>query len=150
VARYQHKVIFCEDTEMITADSSVWIDYFGGRSTPRAQLLGEVLDDSSQDVVLLDVVLMEVLRGFRFEHEWRLANQALSALPIQTAGGDSVARSAAALYRQLRKEGVTVRSPIDLLVGSWCISSGCALIHNDRDFVSMERHGLQAFEAEKS
>jgi predicted nucleic acid-binding protein len=134
---------------MITADSSVWIAYLAGRSTPKAQLLDAVLEDSSQDVVLLDVVLMEVLRGCRFEQEWRLANQALSALPIQTAGGDAVARSAAALYRQLRKEGVTVRSPIDLLVGSWCISSGCALIHNDRDFVPMEQHGLQAFEAEK-
>ncbi len=130
---------------MITADSSVWIDYLGGISTPKAQLLDDVLDDSSHDVVLLDVVLMEVLRGCRFEHEWRLANHALSALPIQTAGGDRVARSAAALYRQLRKEGVTVRSPIDLLVGSWCISSGCALIHNDHDFVPMQQHGLQPF-----
>ena len=134
---------------MITADSSVWIDYLSGRSTPNALLLDEVLDDSSQDVVMLDVVLVEVLRGCRFEHEWKLANEALSALPIQTAGGDSIARSAAALYRQLRKAGVTVRSPIDLLVGSWCISSGCALIHSDRDFVPMAQHGLQAFEAAK-
>ena len=134
---------------MITADSSVWIDYLAGRSNPGALLLDEVLDDSSQDVVLLDVVLMEVLRGCRFEHEWKLANEALSALPIRTAGGDSIARSAAALYRQLRKEGVTVCSPIDLLVGSWCISLGCALIYNDRDFVPMAQHGLQAFEAEK-
>ena len=135
---------------MITADSSVWIDYLGGRSTPKARLLDEVLEDSSHDIVLLDVVLMEVLRGFRFEQEWRLANQVLSALPLKTAGGENVARSAAALYRQLRKTGVTVRGPIDLLVGSWCISSGCALIHNDRDFVPMQQHGLQAFEAEKS
>jgi predicted nucleic acid-binding protein len=134
---------------MITADSSVWIDYLAGRLTPKAQLLDEALDDSSRDVVLLDVVLFEVLRGFRSEHEWRLANQALSALPIHSAGGDSVARSAAALYRQLRKVGVTVRSPIDLLVSSWCISSGCTLIHNDRDFVPMLQHGLQAYEAEK-
>jgi predicted nucleic acid-binding protein len=134
---------------MITADSSVWIDYLGGRATPKSQLLDEVLDDSSHDVVLLDIVLMEVLRGCRFEHEWRLANHALSALPIQIAGGDVVARSAATLYRQLRKTGLTVRSPIDLLVGSWCIRTGCALIHNDRDFVPMQQHGLQAFSAEK-
>ena len=133
---------------MITADSSVWIDYLGGRSTPKVRLLDEVLDDSSRDVVLLDVVLMEVLRGFRFEHEYKLANQVLSALQLRTAGGDAVARAAAALYRQLRKEGVTIRSPIDLLVGSWCINAGCALIHNDRDFAPMAQHGLQAFEAQ--
>ena len=132
---------------MITADSSVWIDYLAGRMTPKAQLLDEVLEDSSQDFVLLDVVLMEVLRGCRFEHEWRLTNKALSDLPVHIAGGDPIARSAAALYRQLRKTGITVRSPIDLLVGSWCIKSGCALIHNDRDFLPMQQHGLQAFAA---
>ena len=130
---------------MITADSNVWIDFLSGRLTPEAQLLDEVLDDSSRDVVLLDVVLMEVLRGCRFEHEWRMANQALSDLSLHVAGGDAVARSAAAMYRQLRKTGVTVRSPIDLLVGGWCIRTGCLLIHNDRDFVPMQQHGLQTF-----
>jgi predicted nucleic acid-binding protein len=134
---------------MITADSSVWIDYLRGTSTPQSQLLDDVLNDSSRDIVLLDVVLMEVLRGYRFEHEWQLANRVLSVLPVQTAGGEKVARAAAELYRKLRKVGVTVRSPIDLLVGGWCIDSGCALIHNDRDFVPMQKHGLQAFEAEK-
>lgn len=137
-------------SEMITADSSVWIDYLKGVDTTQSQLLDDVLNDSSRDFVLLDVVLMEVLRGYRFEHEWQLANRLLSRLSLQTAGGEKTARSAAALYRQLRKTGVTVRSPIDLLVGSWCISTGCALIHNDRDFVPMQPHGLQAFQAEKS
>ena len=129
---------------MITADSSVWIDYLAGRMTPKAQLLDQILEDSSRDVVLLDVVLMEVLRGCRFEHEWRLTNEALSDLPVHTAGGEKIARSAAVLYRQLRKSGITVRSPIDLLVGSWCIESGCSLIHNDRDFAPTQLHGLQA------
>jgi hypothetical protein len=134
---------------MITADSSVWIDYLGGKSSSKVQLLDEVLDDSGQDLVLLDVVLMEVLRGCRFEHQWQLASRALSALPIQTAGGEQTARSAAVLYRQLRKTGVTVRRPIDLLVGSWCIGSGCTLIHNDRDFLPMQQHGLHAFDSLK-
>ena len=132
---------------MITADSSVWIDYLAGRMTPKTQLLDDVLQDSSQDFVLLDVVLMEVLRGCHFEDEWRLTNNALSDLPVHMAGGDPIARSAAALYRQLRKTGITVRSPIDLLVGSWCIESGCSLIHNNRDFSPMQLHGLQAFAA---
>ncbi len=135
---------------MITADSSVWIDYLAGRMTLKAQLLDQILEDSSRDVVLLDVVLMEVLRGCRFEHEWRLTNQALSDLPVHIAGGEKIARAAAVLYRQLRKTGVTVRSPIDLLVGSWCIESGCSLIHNDRDFTPMQQHGLQALTTEKS
>ena len=128
---------------MITADSSVWIDYLGGRNTPAASQLDAVLDDSSHDIVLLDVVLMEVLRGFRFDHEWRVAKDAFTVLPVHTAGGEVVATKAASMYRSLRSEGVTVRSSIDLLVGAWCIENECSLIHSDRDFDAMPTHGLQ-------
>ena len=128
---------------MITADSSVWIDYFSGRSTVATQQLDAVLDDSGHDLVLLDVVMMEVLRGFRFDREWRFAKEAFAALPVQTAGGEKLAVKAAGLYRQLRSEGVTVRSSIDLMVGSWCIEKDCLLIQWDRDFAPMAGHGLQ-------
>ena len=128
---------------MITADSSVWIDYLAGRNTAAATQLDAVLDDSSHDIVLLDVVLMEVLRGFRFDHEWRMARNAFSALPVLTAGGEVVASKAANIYRSLRGEGVTVRSSIDLLIGAWCIEHECSLIHSDRDFDAMPAHGLQ-------
>ena len=130
---------------MITADSSVWIDYFAGRSTPASNELDAVLDDSSHDLVLLDVVMMEVMRGFRFDREWRVAKDAFNALPVQSAGGEKLAVKAAGLYRQLRSEGFTVRSSIDLMVGSWCIENDCTLIHSDRDFVPMAGHGLQVW-----
>lgn len=122
---------------MITADSSIWIDYFRGGATAQTEALDTVLNDSAQELVLLDVVLMEVLRGFRFPHELRLAKQALSALPVVTAGGETVALLAADIYRALRQKGRTVRSPIDLLVGAWCIHNDCDLVQNDRDYDGM-------------
>ena len=128
---------------MITADSSVWIDYFAGSNTPASNVLDAVLDDSIHDLVLLDVVMMEVLRGFRFDRDWRVAKDAFAALSVHTAGCEKVALKAAGLYRQLRSEGVTVRSSIDLLVGAWCIENDCTLIQSDRDFVPMSSHGLQ-------
>ena len=125
---------------MITADSSIWIDYFKGASTPQAEALDAVLNDSSHELVLLDVVLMEVLRGFRFPHELRLARAALAALPVAIAGGETVALLAADIYRTLRQKGLTVRNPIDLLVGAWCIENDCDLIQNDRDYDGMLRY----------
>jgi predicted nucleic acid-binding protein len=131
---------------MITVDSSVWTDYFNGTQSAQTQALDAVLDDSSYDLVILDLVLVEVLRGYRQPHEWAQANRVLSALPVLNAGGEVVARAASAMYRQLRAVGVTVRSSIDLLVGAWCIEHGCALIHNDRDFLPMQQHhGLPVF-----
>jgi predicted nucleic acid-binding protein len=131
---------------MITADSSVWIGFFNGHDSPQVRALDAALDDSAREIVLLDVVLMEVLRGFRHDREQALARQALAPLPVVTAGGEALALEAAALYRRLRREGITVRGPIDLLIGAWCLHHDCLLIHDDRDFAGMEVHeGLQAW-----
>jgi predicted nucleic acid-binding protein len=134
---------------MITADSSVWIDYFNGHDTPQVRTLDAALDDSTNEIVLLDVVLMEVLRGFRHDREYDFARQALAPLPVEQAGGEEIAHYAATLYRRLRGHGITVRSSIDLLVGAWCIHNDCLLIHDDRDFAGMEQmEGLQAWQVQ--
>ena len=130
---------------MITADSSVWIGYLNGHESPQTRALDAVLDDSATEIVLLDLVLLEVFRGLRNQRESRLTRAAFQPLPIFTAGGESVALAAASMYRDLRGQGITVRSPIDLLIGSWCIQNDCMLLHDDRDFDGMERkHGLQS------
>jgi predicted nucleic acid-binding protein len=128
---------------VITADTSVWVDYFNGQQTLQTDALDDLLDDSANEVVLLDVVLMEVLRGFRIDRDLRLARRVLAPLPVRTAGGEAIAVAAAAMYRQLRRVGVTIRSSVDLLIGSWCVVNGCVLLHDDRDFDAMAtRHGL--------
>jgi predicted nucleic acid-binding protein len=119
---------------MITVDSSVWIDYLKGSQTSQTKQLDAMLSDSSLDFVMLDVVLMEVLRGIRSDHEYKNTQVALTALPVHQAGGEEIATHAAQIYRKLRREGQTVRSSIDLLVASWCLHSDADLLHNDRDF----------------
>ena len=131
---------------MITADSSVWIGFFNGAESPQIRALDAVLDDSANEIVLLDVVLMEVLRGFRLDRDCRYARDLFAPLPVFTAGGEAIALAAASLYRDLRREGLTVRSPIDLLIGTWCIKNDCLLLHDDRDFDGMESlKGLQTW-----
>ncbi len=119
---------------MITVDSSVWIDYLKGTHTSQTKQLDVMLGDSSLDFVILDVVLMEVLRGIRSDHEYKNTQVALAALPVHQAGGEEIATHAAQIYRKLRRDGQTVRSSIDLLVTSWCLHSDADLLHNDRDF----------------
>ncbi len=119
---------------MITVDSSVWIDYLKGAQTQQTKQLDAMLGDSSLDIVMLDMVLMEVLRGIRSDHEYKNTKEALTALPVHPAGGETIAMQAAQIYRKLRSKGQTVRSSIDLLVASWCLHSDADLLHNDRDF----------------
>jgi predicted nucleic acid-binding protein len=123
---------------MILVDSSVWIDFFNGRQVPAVSQLSDLLQDGSAPLVMADLVLFEVLRGFRHEQDFNAARRTLSALPVVAIGGEDEALRAAQHYRNLRAHGHTVRSPIDVLLASYCIEHDCALLHNDRDFDPLE------------
>ena len=131
---------------MLVVDSSVWIDFFNDVDTPGAQLLQHLLDRGEVRVVVPDLVLFEVLRGFRFEHEYRQARLLMQTLSVEPVGGAEVALAAAQHYRSLRAQGITVRSAIDVLVASFCIENDYALLHRDRDFTAFEElRGLRGW-----
>lgn len=131
---------------MLVVDSSVWIDFFNGADHPAVQTLGALLDHGEVRLVVPDLVLFEVLRGFRHEADHRQARRLMESLDVEHAGGASMALSAAQHYRQLRAQGITVRSSIDVLVAAFCIDNDYALLHRDRDFQAFEeRLGLRGW-----
>ncbi|MCY4504234.1 MAG: PIN domain nuclease [Alphaproteobacteria bacterium] len=123
---------------MITVDSSVWIDYFNGADTRETALLDGIL--GREPVVIGDLVLAEVLQGFRRDSDFHGAQAALEALVFQPMVGRANALAGARNYRALRAAGVTVRKTIDVLIATFCIEGGHVLLHADRDFAAMERH----------
>jgi hypothetical protein len=56
-------------------------------------------------------------------------------------GGLENALHAATLYQRLRQSGRTVRSPIDVLLASYCMTHGHTLLHRDADFESLQTLG---------
>ena len=131
---------------MLVVDSSVWVDFFNDSANPAADLLQALLDHGEVRLVVPDLVLFEVLRGFRREHDYRQARLLMETLSIEAAGGAGLALSAAQHYRALRALGITVRSPIDVLVAAFCIDNDYALLHRDRDFDAFEDlRGLRAW-----
>ncbi|MBI9083172.1 MAG: PIN domain nuclease [Desulfobacterales bacterium] len=123
---------------MILVDSSVWIDYFNGIPSWQTDLLDDCL--SSSPVVIGDLILTELLQGFRSNKDFQTAKRFLGALPFRQIGGYPVATQSARNYRTLRKAGVTVRKTIDVMIATFCIMDGLTLLHNDRDFVPMAAH----------
>jgi predicted nucleic acid-binding protein len=123
---------------MIFVDSSVWIDFFNGRRADAVEQLADLLTDGSAPLAMADLVLFEVLRGFRHEQDYQAARRTLVALPVFQIGGEQQAMRAAEHYRALRAAGVTVRSPVDVLLASYCIEHDHALLHADRDFDALE------------
>lgn len=128
---------------MIFVDSSVWIDYFGEIDSPQTAKLDSIL--SVERVIVGDLVLTEVLQGYRDHREFAAAFGVLKGFEIVVVGGASVCVQAAQNYSRLRALGFTVRKTIDTIIATRCIISGYQLLHNDRDFIPFEKHlGLRS------
>ena len=129
---------------MICVDSSVWIDYFNGISTPQTIYLRDRLD--RKKIVVGDLILCEVLQGFRSELDYQSARELLLGFNYFDMCGQSIALFAAQNYRTLRQRGITIRKTIDVLIASFCIANGFELLHADKDFDQIEEHlGLQVW-----
>jgi predicted nucleic acid-binding protein len=123
---------------MILVDSSVWIDYFNGKETHDTDRLDRLL---GEELLLTgDVILAEVLQGFRTERDYRRASQLLERLEFRAMLGREVALLTARNYRQLCQKGVTPRKTIDVMIASFCLQNDYRLLHSDRDFDLMEKH----------
>jgi predicted nucleic acid-binding protein len=84
-----------------------------------------------------DLILIEVLQGFQRDEDFKIAKDLLLHLPFVTMVGQELALKSAMNYRALRKQGVTVRRTIDVMIGTFCIQYGLPLLHDDRDFDPM-------------
>ncbi len=128
---------------MILVDSSVWIDFFNGRASRETDLLDDLLES---DLLLTgDIILAEVLQGFRTESDFRRAKRALEQLEFQPMLGRPIALKSATNYRVLRAKGITVRKTIDMLIATFCIENRHELLHADRDFDPIQQHlGLRS------
>jgi hypothetical protein len=123
---------------MILVDSSVWIDFFRGTSTPEAERLDRLL--GSEPLLVGDLILTEVLQGFSNERDFNQAKKLMAALDVVDIGGHDIAIQAARNFRTLRSRGVTIRKTIDTLIATRCIESDYALLYSDRDFDPFVEH----------
>lgn len=128
---------------MIVVDTSVWIDYFNGTDTPQADTLDALLGHEA--IALGDLILVEVLQGFRSDRNYRQAKSLLTSLTVfEMLGAENAVRSADH-YRALRARGVTVRKTVDVVIATFCIADGHALLYSDRDFDPFVEHlGLES------
>lgn len=128
---------------MIVADSSVWIDFFNGLGTPQTDRLENQIRRGP--VLMGDLILTEVLQGFRREADFNKARRLLAPFPVIEVAGPAIALQSARNFRHLRSLGVTVRKTIDCLIATRCITDGHALLFSDRDFIPFVDHlGLEA------
>lgn len=121
---------------MILVDSSVWIDFFNGEDRPHVEKLYQLL--GKEIIVTGDLIAVEVLQGFQNEIHFQKAKHVLEEIPFFSLCNKELSIVAAENYRTLRKQGVTIRKTIDIIIGTFCIENNHKLLHYDRDFNPME------------
>lgn len=123
---------------MIVVDSSVWIDFLNGNATPEVGRFSTLL--GTEPLLVGDVILLEVLQGVRSETDAKRVEAALRRFDVVSMVDPDLAVTAATHYRRLRALGITVRKTIDLIIGTFCVAEGHALLTADRDFAPMAEH----------
>lgn len=123
---------------MILVDSSVWIDYFNGRDTPQTSRLDGLL--GLELLGIGDLILTEVLQGFREDRDYQTAKRLLTSLTVFELLGTEVAIKSADNFRSLRKRGITVRKTIDVIIATFCIEYQHSLLFSDKDFLPFVEH----------
>lgn len=117
---------------MIFLDSTVLIDYFNGNPTWQVEYLDRIL--GNEVVVIGDIILAEVLQGFRNDKDYQTAKNLLLEFPCYNICNKELAIKSAENFRALRKRGITIRKTIDMLIATFCLENDLTLLHNDKDF----------------
>jgi len=123
---------------MILIDTSIWINVLGKKQFANyANTLQELIAD--RDIALTRFQQLELLQGCKSEREWlRLSEYLEGQIYLETQA--STWKSAARIFYDLRKQGITVRSPIDCCIAQIAIERRVLLLHDDRDFVVIARY----------
>ena len=123
---------------MIMVDTSVWIDYFKGKESEETNILDATLAEG--DAVIGDLILLEILQGFRSDKDYNEAKKHLNSLDVYELFGTEMVYKCADNYRSLRKKGITIRKTADVIIATFCIENNMPLLFSDRDLLPFVEH----------
>lgn len=125
----------------ILVDTSVWVDFLNGHSSPERDTLHHLIS-GYEDICTCGVIVAEVFQGLRQKKgRLKLVEQFRNLTFLEASGIEPHLR-AAELYRELRARGVTIRSTIDCLLAVLAEEHGCHLLAKDRDLTAIIDSGL--------
>lgn len=87
-----------------------------------------------------DLILAEVLQGFRKDKDYKTAKNLLTLLTVFNMLDTSIAIESADNFRLLRKKGITVRKTVGAIIATFCIKNNLPLLHSDKDFEPFHKY----------
>jgi predicted nucleic acid-binding protein len=125
----------------VLVDTSAWVDFLNGHSSPQASALADLLA-GDDDVCTCGVIVAEVFQGLRRDSTRGEIAALFEEMTFLEAAGIGPYFRAADLYRTLRRKGRTVRSTIDCLIATLAEANGCYVLARDRDLETILGSGL--------
>jgi predicted nucleic acid-binding protein len=122
---------------VVLVDTTVWVDFFSGRNTAQVLALERLLKDGT-DICVCGVILTEVLQGIRSDTDYAETLTRFEAFLFLPMSRDTFVK-AASLYRTLRRQGISIRKPIDCMIAAVALEHNVPLLHKDRDFDPIEK-----------
>jgi predicted nucleic acid-binding protein len=122
----------------VLVDSTVWIDFFAARQTAQTARLKQSIRDAHQ-ICTCGCVWLEVLQGVRREQEYVAIKNHFEKLSYLD-DDRSTFELGATIYRELRRDGITIRNSIDCLIAATVIQHGVHFLENDRDYKFIDQH----------
>jgi len=123
---------------VILVDTSVWVDFFNGKNNLHTDSLDTALVDGV--VAIGDLILLEILQGFRTDKDFKIAKTTLGTLEQYEMLGHQMALTCVDNYRALRKKGITIRGTADVIIATFCIEHQLPLLFSDRDFIPFVKY----------
>ena len=131
---------------MVLVDTSVWIDFLRRGVSAQSRILADLIS-GERGIAICGLVRQEVLQGVRDEVTLRRVRTLLGQTHYLRLEEPQTFDQAAEIYRDLRRHGATLRSPMDCLIAAIAIHSQTPLLHRDRDFLTIARFSsLKLFE----
>ena len=119
---------------MVLVDTSVLIDFLGGKDTKAAAAFQQVLDDTVP-FGINSFIYQEVLQGVRTDKDFREVKAYLDTQTFYALKDPKESFAAAArIYYHCRRKGVTLSSTIDCLIIQTALEHNLHLLHQDGDF----------------
>ena len=124
---------------MYLVDTSVWVDFFKATPTPPVERLTALLT-AGMEVGLTATILQEILQGTTDDRQFAKYRSYFETQPIYLPKDPiETAITAARIYFDCRRRGITVRSSNDCLIAQTTVEHDLVLLHNDQDFRRISR-----------
>jgi hypothetical protein len=121
---------------MILVDTSVWIEILKDQNGHIVRAFQECI--GTEAIVLTRFNQLELLQGAKGQKEWTLLDDYLSTQYYLEAS-EYTWREAAKIYFELRRQGITINSPIDCCIAQIALEYDSLLLHRDKDFERVSR-----------